>query len=713
MDSGESGNSGRGDRCTQGSGISSGQPGEDSYRPPKHTAPDTVDMTTSKYKTMANTTFHSPITSFFRSSQTITPLKSIEETIITKRTTKVSLVTPNKPNKTKSATKKQTKKHYRIKPTDKKTINTLRITLTDEQRLEIIEKKEKFKYSNVKLGEEYNVGESTIRKTLANKTEILQRNKFAPLFNRKRVSKAIYPELESTVIAFVTAMRLTNVAYPPTKIQVKAMKVAEAMGISEFKASNGWLQNFMKRHGLTTMNLCGEGAEVDKNDPELLKALDEFYDVISNYHPDNIYNADETGLFYKLIPRITVLLPSESRMDTRGKKEPKDRVTLTVCSNASGTHKISLSMIGRAAKPECSRGREWPIDYVSQKNAWQDSGTFTHWLLNVFQPQIRKRTGQDVLLILDNAPSHIHPHLEGIRVEYLPANVTSWKQPMDMGIIAAFKKRYKYALLSKSIDFFELSENEKQHRVEMAKKMRAGTAGLMYGRPPHLMDVATIAKECWEAISQDTIQNCYKKASIITDWESEQTPTHEKKDDSDDAESFSKEIINNMVSLQLIEYKDIASLMEEMEIITHMDDSNAEDYINAISEEVDKILESSVIDKEHQNEEISEDQGENAENEQTNPEEYVLPDSEEIDSVVQQLKNLEIQLLSLTGSNLNPSFLTKVNSHLDSITDFKHSCEKIKRYSIPLGSKRMIQLNINDCIQKHVSSIKKRIWVEI
>jgi hypothetical protein len=59
------------------------------------------------------------------------------------------------------------------------------------------------------------------------------------------------------------------------------MKVAETMGISEFKASNGWLQNFMKRHGLTTMNLSGEGAEVDENTPDLLKALDEFYEVLN------------------------------------------------------------------------------------------------------------------------------------------------------------------------------------------------------------------------------------------------------------------------------------------------------------------------------------------------------------------------------------------------------------------------------------------------
>ncbi len=169
-----------------------------------------------------------------------------------------------------------------------------------------------------------------------------------------------------------------------------------------------------------------------------------------------------------------------------------------------------------------------------------------------FQPEVRRRTGRDVLLIIDNSPSHDHPQMKGVRVEYLPANVTSWKQPMDMGIIAAIKERYKYALLNKNIDFFELGENEKRHLVEIAKKMRAGTAGLMYGRAPHLMDVATIAKESWDAVSQQTIQKCYKKASIISNWENEGKPSQEEKskeikDDFDDTELIVKEIINNMV----------------------------------------------------------------------------------------------------------------------------------------------------------------------
>lgn len=46
------------------------------------------------------------------------------------------------------------------------------------------------------------------------------------------------------------------------------------------------------------MLLYGEGAEVNKDDLELLAALRDLYDIIEQYDPENIYNMDETRLFF-------------------------------------------------------------------------------------------------------------------------------------------------------------------------------------------------------------------------------------------------------------------------------------------------------------------------------------------------------------------------------------------------------------------------------
>ena len=51
-----------------------------------------------------------------------------------------------------------------------------------------------------------------------------------------------------------------------------------------------------------------------------------------------------------------------------------------------------------------------------------------------------------VLLLIDNAPSHKVHSLNNVEIMTLPPNTTSVYQPLDAGIIAAFKKQYRYIL---------------------------------------------------------------------------------------------------------------------------------------------------------------------------------------------------------------------------------------------------------------------------
>ena len=65
------------------------------------------------------------------------------------------------------------------------------------------------------------------------------------------------------------------------------------------------------------------------------------------------------------------------------------------------------------------------------------------------------------LLLLDNVPRHVEGFTrENVTVHFLPHNVTSWKQPCDLGIIAALKKRYKFSDLKDVIAFYESQEHQ-------------------------------------------------------------------------------------------------------------------------------------------------------------------------------------------------------------------------------------------------------------
>lgn len=100
------------------------------------------------------------------------------------------------------------------------------------------------------------------------------------------------------------------------------------------------------------------------------------------------------------------------------------------------------------------------ISYRDTKNVWMTSDIFTEWFYEDFvssvkkNPQSLKHT-EKALLILDHYPAH--PHLlkskDGkIRVKFLPKNSMELIQPLDQGIIRAFKAYYCHELLSSIVN---------------------------------------------------------------------------------------------------------------------------------------------------------------------------------------------------------------------------------------------------------------------
>jgi len=79
----------------------------------------------------------------------------------------------------------------------------------------------------------------------------------------------------------------------------------------------------------------------------------------------------------------------------------KDRVTLTLCCNATGTHKEPVTMIGEVAQPMCfqGEGNASPLPYFSQKSAWTNASVFKRWFEEVFVPAVQARTTHHVYLI--------------------------------------------------------------------------------------------------------------------------------------------------------------------------------------------------------------------------------------------------------------------------------------------------------------------------
>ena len=68
-----------------------------------------------------------------------------------------------------------------------------------------------------------------------------------------------------------------------------------------------------------------------------------------NLRGEQIYNADETGLYYRCLPDRTLAAKEEKAAP--GFKKSKDRFTLMACSNVTGVHKLKMVLIGTSKKP--------------------------------------------------------------------------------------------------------------------------------------------------------------------------------------------------------------------------------------------------------------------------------------------------------------------------------------------------------------------------
>ena len=258
----------------------------------------------------------------------------------------------------------------------------------------------------------------------------------------KRIRPSKHRDLERALFLWHTELSARRVAHSDEMLQTKAKEFGEKLGVTEFAYSKGWLASFKKRHGIKQYVRHGEAASVDA--AVVVSGREKLRATLSEYALADIYNFDETGLFFRLEPNRTLATGPVS-----GSKICKERITLGVCANADGSDKIKPFVIGKSARPRCFP-RNWDVQqlvtYRNNTKAWMTAELFGDFLRSFYSGM--RAQDRHVLLLLDNASSHkCDFDLSHTTLEFLPPNTTSKLQPMDAGIIQNFKVLYKKQLI--------------------------------------------------------------------------------------------------------------------------------------------------------------------------------------------------------------------------------------------------------------------------
>ncbi|KMR04660.1 jerky-like protein [Lasius niger] len=308
-------------------------------------------------------------------------------------------------------------------------------------------------------------------------------------------------------------MRSRRIPLTGSIIKAKAIELFNEMDLQEnFTASNGWISRWKVRHGIRNLHITDKEMCVDADAAYKFKI--ELSQKIKNENITlaQIFNVGETGLYFRMLPVKTVMEKEERQASAF--KQNEDYMTIMLCSNADGSLKLPLVVIGKHEKPRVMKNilHILPIYYVHESNEWMESNIFETWFKSEFVPRVtsflqEKNLPIKAVLLFDDAlwhPSVETLSLNNITAYDLPPNTTALIQPMDQGIIESLKRRYRAKLLSSFL-------NEQKGNIDAITHLKSLT----------IKDAVYWLIDAWNEVTTNTIFKSWRNILSVERFEHE------------------------------------------------------------------------------------------------------------------------------------------------------------------------------------------------
>ncbi|XP_065664689.1 tigger transposable element-derived protein 4-like [Hydra vulgaris] len=184
-------------------------------------------------------------------------------------------------------------------------------------------------------------------------------------------------------------MRADNVPINDLLVKKRALYFAKELSFENFQASDGWLDKFKKKYGLFFKTISGEAKSV--NNQMIAPWLETILlTILSRYPLENIFNADEFGLFYQCLPDKSLHLKNEKCI---GGKHSKVHLTGMAAGNVKG-ERLLMSVIGKSKYPRCFKGvKNIPCCYRAQPKSWVSAELFEEWVKEIELKNVIKKSG--------------------------------------------------------------------------------------------------------------------------------------------------------------------------------------------------------------------------------------------------------------------------------------------------------------------------------
>uniref|UniRef100_A0A1I8M6K0 HTH CENPB-type domain-containing protein n=1 Tax=Musca domestica TaxID=7370 RepID=A0A1I8M6K0_MUSDO len=420
------------------------------------------------------------------------------------------------------------------------------VTLTLKDKLKILSEAKCKQKSE--LCKKYGCSLNTLNRILRNESEIKSKASKWKL-SSKRVRNGNNIDVERALQIWFEQMQSSGAVISTHMLMEKAEQLAQQMNC-DFTPSTGWLWRWQQRQGIKLRKIHGEQKSADSNAAEdFLSSV--VPNIISEYEEADIFNADESALFFKALPPKS--LCKQGYRNT-GFKSSKERVTLLFICNATGNYK-KVIVIGKAKNPRCLKSKVSPLKYYSNQKAWMTADLWSEIILNLEEEMASQK--RNIVLFVDNASCHKKPqNLKHINIQFLPANTTAISQPLDQGIIHAFKSYYRQNIVRKQIVAMELGKTVEE-----------------FSKSINILQAMHMIKRSFWMVKPTSIKNCFKKAKLMKTSPEEENEETESSDEFEIADNLREEFEKFVTCDDNVECNGV---LTDMEIIKNILDS-AED----------------------------------------------------------------------------------------------------------------------------------------
>ncbi|XP_069954341.1 tigger transposable element-derived protein 1 isoform X3 [Cherax quadricarinatus] len=411
-----------------------------------------------------------------------------------------------------------------------------RKSLTLSAKLEIIKLSQRG-MSMSEIGRKVGLARQTVSTVVNSKEKVLKEIKSATPVNTKVIRKRdnLIADMEKLLLVWIEDQTSHNVPLSRAIIQGKALSLFNSMKAErgeeaaddKFEASRGWFHRFKKRSHLNIKGQ-GEAASIDtvaaESYPHELARFIEY----GGYTKQQIFNVDETALYWKKMPSRTFIAQEEESVS--GFKAAKDRLTLLLGANAAGDCKLKPMVIYHSDNPRALKNYakdSLPVYYKSNSKAWMTHNLFSDWFTDYFKPTVeayckKKKIPFKILLLADNAPGHPRALIgmyKEINVIFMPVNTTSLLQPMNQGLTAVFKSYYLRRTFTKAITALDSDTvpGPKQNKLKA------------FWKDFTILDGIKTIKDAWEEVKETTLKGVWKKLipELTDDSEGFENPVEE------------------------------------------------------------------------------------------------------------------------------------------------------------------------------------------